>query len=239
MTTAQIINSIRDCSKHLNELNLLRSFLNPALLSPNKEFNKICLNKESSYEEIYLAGLEKQYYNIILDDYSYLQFNYKEEENKKEGINTPYVRYAFYPNPFENFNNDLTELYSWFNEGDISFEDYSQAYTEAKPLIKKVFIRYDFSCEQYKKIYHPTAHFHFGINENTRIPTDKLFCPFSFTLFIINTYYVDNLIERSDIDYKLEHTYKSKFQSLTKVNSFNNKDIDYYCELQRELINLK
>lgn len=241
ITNTKMIKSIEFSYRHLSELQLLRSFVNPAFLNPNKDFNEVCLNKQSSYEEIYLAGLEKQYYNIILEDYSYFQFNFSEKEDLGNGIDTPYARYAFYPNPFKNLDCDLAEYYALYNNGEITFEDYSQVYSESEPILKKVFIRYDFSSSQYKKIYHPVAHFHFGIEENTRIATDKFFSPLAFTMFIINTYYIDNMKQNSDTLFKLEKTYIKEFKDLVKVKKFSeqNSSIDLYCDIQDNLISIK
>lgn len=69
--------------------------------------------------------------------------------------------------------------------------------SEAMPLIKKIPIRYDLSCKQYVRIYHPTAHFHFGMAENSRIATDKIFTP-PFTIFIINMYYINDIKSNSN-----------------------------------------
>ncbi|MFX4219133.1 DUF2290 domain-containing protein [Aliarcobacter butzleri] len=238
ITKSQMLNSIRKTQEHLGEINLLKSFIKPVFLEPNKDFNEVCLNKESTYEEIYLSGLQKQYYNIILEDYSYFQFNFNEIENREERIFTPYARYAFYPNPFKNYYDDLSEYYNLFNIGEINFEEYSQVYSEAKPFLKKVFVRYDFSCKQYKKIYHPTAHFHFGIEENTRIASDKFFSPLAFCMFIINMYYVEYMERKSDEFFNLENLYKKEFQELLKVDNFNS-EIEYYCDLQKGLISIK
>ncbi len=238
ITNSKMISSIVLSSRHLKELDLLKSFVKNTFLHPNPDFNKVCLNKNSTYEEIYLAGLEKQYYNIILEDNSYFQFNFSEQEDSAEGVITPFARYAFYPNPFINDQYSLAEYYGLYNSGDITFEEYSQVYSESKPLLKKVSIRYDFSCSQYKKIYHPAAHFHFGIAENTRVATDKFFSPLAFTMFIINMYYISDM-QKISKDFNLENKYIAEFKNLIKVKSFSKDDIDFYCNLQEELISIK
>lgn len=71
MNISNILLSIKKSNDFLNKIKISSRFVNSHVLKPHSDFNKICLNKKSKYEEIYLAGLEKQYYNIILKDFSY------------------------------------------------------------------------------------------------------------------------------------------------------------------------
>ena len=186
MTERQIISSINESQLFLKKLNILQAFSFPSLLKPNKLKYKIGSIENPKYEELFLFSLENQYYNIILNDYSYFQFDFNEKEDIKNSYTNPSARYAFYPNPFENINDDIGTMQQLYDEGEIDFEEYSQAMSEAKPIGKKVPIRYDLSFKQYKQIYHPVSHFHFGMAENSRIPTNKLFTPLLFTKFIVN-----------------------------------------------------
>lgn len=95
MTEKDIIISITESQKLLNSLKLLESFINKNSLKVNKEFNKIALDSKSKYEEIFLIGLEKTYYNFILKDYSFFQFSFSKDINEKTKIETPSLRFSF------------------------------------------------------------------------------------------------------------------------------------------------
>ena len=211
------------------------------VLDVNEKFMKISFNPNARYEEIYLTGLEQQNYNLILNDFSYFQFNFKEKENQGKGYNRPYARYAFYPNPFEQKEEGLEEIFKWYKENEISFEEYSQALSESKPLFKNVPIRYDLSYRQYKQLYHPTAHFHFSLAENSRISTDKVFSPLSFTMMIINMYYLDawtEYNEKKGTEFILEKCLKRELDKCSQIIDCNEENILYFCDLQSKLLSI-
>jgi len=239
MRERQIISSINDSQLFLKNLNILREFSFPSLLKPNKLKYKINSIESPKYEELFLFSLENQYYNIILNDYSYFQFDFDEEEDRKNRYIYPSARYAFYPNPFENINDDIGAIQQLYDEGEIDFEEYSQAMSEAKPLGKKIPVRYDLSFKQYREIYHPVSHFHFGMAENSRIPTDKLFTPLLFTKFIVNMYYMQELENIDDGTFPLHNEFKSKINSCKKINEYNNERVKYISHLEEEILAIK
>lgn len=239
MTQSQIIASIDESQKLLSKLGILESFSFPSLLKPNKEKYKITMIENPKYEEIFLFSLENNYYNILLKDHSYFQFDFGEVEDRNSGHMNPFARYAFYPNPFEYIDEDLGSIQALYEEGELGFEDYSQAMSEAKPLNKNVPIRYDLSFKQYRKIYHSTAHFHFGMAENSRIPTDKLFTPLLFTIFIANMYYIEDWENTNDENFILDTQYKSKVDNCKKISEYNSANKSYICTLEEGLVAIK
>lgn len=238
MTTNQICASIKKSSSFLHDIGLLNSFVNAHTLDVNDTFMKISFNPESKYEEIYLTGLEQQNYNFILNDYSYFQFNFREQEERKKGLIQPYARYAFYPNPFEVNEEGLESIYGMYKNEEIDFEEYSQAISEYKPLLKRVPIRYDLSFRQFKKIYHPSSHFHFALSENSRFASNKLFSPMVFTMMIANTYYLDKWMSHNEnkSDFHLDKIFKKEISSCENISTYNTKEDDYFCNLQDGLM---
>jgi len=236
MNEKSIIKSIGLSANFLKDFKLLRSFINNRLLQPNIHFNKIALKSESSYPEIFLTGIQEQYYNFILEDYSYFQFNYADEEDRKNGCHKPYARYAYYPNPFENLDTETGEGEK-FDIEKLDFEDYSQILSEYKVNNSKVPIRYDVSFKQYKKIYHPVAHFHFGLGENTRIAADKILSPLSFIAFVLHWTYIDYYKEfkSHDNNFKLNRDHYKSLKDDPLVYLYND-DEDYFCDIQKQLL---
>lgn len=238
MNEREVISAIRECSELLASLSILESFINPSFLQPNDGFNRVSFKRDSKYEEIFLTGLQSQYFNIILKDYSYFQFNFRKEEDRTSGCLNPFARYAFYPNPFESFDQDFLEIYELYQQGELEFEDYSQALSEAKPLSKKIPVRYDLSFKQYKRIYHPVAHFHFGLAEDSRLVTDKLFSPLLFVMFIVNMYYIDywKSYNKEKGEYSLDQKYERLVRASGLVRDFNSTEAEFFCSLQENLI---
>ena len=241
MTKNQILSSIKKSSALLDDIGLLNSFVNAHTLDVNDAFMKISFNHESKYEEIYLTGLEQQNYNFILNDYSYFQFSFREQEDRRNGWTKPYARYAFYPNPFEQNEGGLEEIYRMYKDEEIDFEEYSQAISEYKPLLKRLPVRYDLSFRQFEKVYHPTSHFHFTLSENSRLASNKVFSPLVFTMMIMNTYYLDEWMAHSQSkgSFYLESMFKREISLCENISDYNTKDNEYFCSLQNELICLR
>jgi hypothetical protein len=241
MNEKEFFGSIRKSNDLLESIGLLTAFVNPSFLMPNEDFNKISLKFDSKYEEVFLVGLEKQYFNLILKDYSYFQFNFRIAEDPKNGHLNPFARYAFYPNPFEKADEVFFEMHGLYKMGELDFEDYSQALSEAKLSMKRTPVRYDLSFKQYRKVYHPAAHFHFGISENSRIATDKLFSPLLFTMFILNMYYINDWVGFNDKkeEYFLDKKYIDLVKSSISIKEFNEKSNEFFCSIQEALICLR
>ena len=234
---AYMTKKMHDASDLLNSLGLLERYINNSFLKVNKEFNSVALKSDSTYADIFLAGLQEQYFNFILEDHSYFQFNYTPNDTEPFADKAK-ARYAFYPNPFKTEDDDLEMLSLDLKEGAISFEEYSQAISEYRPNVVKPPVRYDLSFSQYKQILHPTAHFHFGISENTRIGTDSIISPLLFVMFIIKTFYSDywGIVSDSTNGFELDISMVAE-----KANSIKIEDLDsasFYCAIQKQLMNI-
>src|SRR5690242_20703 len=87
----KFILSLREAHNLFCNLGVAEPLVGPTSLPSNSEFNKIALDTERPYTDVFFAGLRVGQYNFKLTDFSYLQFSYVSAED---------LRYAFYPSPF-------------------------------------------------------------------------------------------------------------------------------------------
>ena len=228
MNTKDFRKNIDKCADLIEELGLLNSYIYPLSLGVNEDFNKVIFDNESLYENIYLAGLKYSHYNILLNDYSYFQFTIIENENLS-------FRYSYYPNPFHTFsgddNNEIIEVNSYFESGLIDFEEYSMILSEMRLLNHAPPIRYDLSYSQYKKVHHPSSHFHLGFNNSSRLSCDYEITPSVFVMLILN-YFYKRMWEEIDIGFTLSEKFlRDKIKCVAVDNH-------YRCELEKRLFTI-
>lgn len=161
-------------------------------------------SRSEDYDKIYKCLLESLDYDVILYDYSLLQFDYKSDKE---------IRMVYIQNPkeFESFEDFLSEnkiehspqsIYRLREEMD---NDYQQVLTEKPRLICPVYMRYDLDAKNRlnNENVHAYAHLHIGLNNNIRIPIGIDLNPLTFMLFIIRHVYYDiwvNSIKNDKID---------------------------------------
>lgn len=157
---------------------------NSASFNSSTEFKKACLNKNSTYEEIYLLGLKQVEYNILLEDYAYLQFS-----RDKNGE----LRFAYYPNPFIGAATEkvaeVTEMREYLEEGLIDMEEYLHAISEIRNTIHPPLFRYEHAPTQYVELIHPCSHFHLGHHSENRWPVKRVLTPEAFSLMVLKYFY--------------------------------------------------
>lgn len=235
-----IVRAMAICTK----LGLEPKMVSPVSLKVSKGFNKIALMGGATHEEIYFAGLNEGYYNFILSDFSYFQFSYRElkPDPKKPKLSYPYeLRMAFYPNPMNSSTytdepdspTDLLQTYhQYYLEDEWSFEEYTQALCELRANISTPILRYDLSEPQHKRVNHPISHLHLGVNNSSRIATNKVFTPELFTTFVLSNFYRTNWELLSGSEFKLDQEYKRAKTNCTTIKS------DFYCDVQRGALNI-
>ena len=91
MNRGDVENGIRRSWDVLERLSLGESFSSAAVLPVDEEVRDLALSHETRYSTLFMKGLSKSHYNILLSDFSYFQFGWSAEDH---------VRYAFCPNPF-------------------------------------------------------------------------------------------------------------------------------------------
>lgn len=229
--------SIISAHKFCSELGLLNFVQKSTSLHIEPLFNDVALMPDASHESIFFAGLEHQYYNFLLKDYSFFQFSLTND--------SPYEsRLCYIPNPQNNMlvtNFDDTSpdsrssigVYNqMFKEGDIDFEEYSQAISEIESKVSTPIIRVDTSESQYTPVDHPYCHMHMGINNQSRLSLDRYMSPSLFTMFILRTFYYDAWSERNCDERSLEK------RLISEKNALDVFEPELFCNLQRNLINL-
>lgn len=227
--------SIREAYSFLIEVGLARECISINTLPVNSDFNKAALKGAPSHESLFFKGLELGYYNLLMSDYSFFQFSLTSEAPREE------LRLAYYANPMSyitelqpsNPQEDIITLEEMFSNGEIDFEEFTQALSESSTNISSPIIRYDVSFNQFKKeepLEHPIAHLHLGINNSSRVATDRIFSPKFFVMFIIRTFYY-NYWKKKQVDSNFDIKFSSLKQSLYKLSE------DDFCNRQKGLLN--
>lgn len=193
MTRQEFAKSLRKAIQFLVEIDVV---FDPHLWSslvPSTDFRQVAMSRSSPYEEVFLTGLRNRDYNVLLTDFSFVQF-YCEGEDSDVAL-----RFAYYPNPYEiptyeEFERDYGQ---WSVEG---FEMYLQLASDNPVLHRVPCIRYDMSKRDYRHLRHPASHLHLGLHEDNRWPLSKLLSPEAFSYLIAKLFYSDKWHAADDID---------------------------------------
>lgn len=189
MTPREFLQSVRASWDLVERLGLALSFSNPWSLDVDPDFRDVTLGRLSRYEDIYLLGLRRSYYNFILGEYSFFQF----------AAGSDWARYAFYPNPFRARDDEmLRDLDSELKEGAISFEEFSQILAEESATTNVAPIRYEYAPLQYREFNHPCAHMHIGHHSGNRWPVARRLSPAAFTMIVMRQCYGEEWISLGD-----------------------------------------
>ena len=192
-------------------------------LSPNVDFNKVALDSQVAYERVYLAGLSLRYYNLILEDQSYLQFSIS------QGVS----RFAYYPNPFTDPNGllELLEDPVDFNLFDIS---------ELEATAGRSPLRFDLAPGQYVALRHPYAHFHLGHGELGRLASRRVFCPLTFSMLVVRLYY-PSAWSGFDFDSADLNGFTNKLDAKFSAELTNNGEVSsaYFTRSESKVAHLK
>lgn len=184
MTPADFARSMTEVGRFLHKIDIVQNVRSFHSLTPSDQFKRAALTAPR-YPDLYLLGLERRDYNVLLTDFSYLQFGRAVDETNVS------LRYAYYPNPFDTVTFDeFVEAHAG-DEGSDPFEDYVQflegsAFRNIVPVI-----RYDYAQKDYREYSHPAAHFHFGLHADNRWAVSLVLTPFAFALQIIKMFYGD------------------------------------------------
>lgn len=184
MSRRNFINGVKQAWELIKAFELAETFSNPVSLSASDEFKDISLDANENYEELYLCGLRNSDYNILLTDFSFLQF---------AQIGVRDLRFAFYPNPFVGASLDkvgeLHEIKEYLDEGVIDIEEYLLSVSEVRSSHHPPMTRYEYSPDQFVELHHPSSHLHLGHHSNNRWPVKRVMSIKLFTLMILKQYY--------------------------------------------------
>ncbi len=163
LTEAALRGDIARTWEYVESLNIGQAFATPVSLTASDTFKSMSRDIDSSYEEVYLAGLKNVDYNILNTDFSYFQFS-RETDHE--------FRFAYYPNPFlgvvDGRVSELADLQEYVREGIVDTEDYLRQISEIRVSRFPPMLRYEFSDDQYDEGWHPASHFHIGMYSDWR-----------------------------------------------------------------------
>ncbi|KMK84292.1 DUF2290 domain-containing protein [Pectobacterium brasiliense] len=171
--------SKRNAVKLIREVGLLGNF-NIQVTYPNTMPGEL---RPLSYEDAWKKCKKNSWFDIELDDSSLLIF-------KSDGYS--YVRVPFFTLSFTEFAADFYENDpEWEKEENKhiiaeEYEKYLDSQLKSQPPMP---VRFDIDSNYYCKHTHPLYHFHFGIENESRIPSNRELTPISFTGFILRTFY--------------------------------------------------
>jgi hypothetical protein len=130
--------------------------------------------KNIAYEDLYKKLEEKKNFNFKMLDGALIQMLYRFDKK-----NLVSHRLAFFPSP---------NLESFQNEPEIYEQDEIYADILAKNVVTFP-IRFDYSPEQFKELWHPKSHLTLGQYKNCRIPVSEPLTPILFINFILRNFY--------------------------------------------------
>ena len=151
-----------------------------ASLGVSARFNSVALDSASTYEDVFVAGLQLRHFSVCLRDFSYFQLS--EERN--------FSRLAFYPNPFL-LPDHLLELI----DDPTDFEAFE--IDELKATGSRSPIRFDLSPGAYQACLHPYAHLHLGHGELGRLACSRVLTSEAFCLFVAKLFYPEQWATKS------------------------------------------
>lgn len=183
MNRSDVENGIQRSWATLGELSLAESFSSGAPIVADGNFVTLALSDDTKYTKLYMYGLSASQYNILLSDYSYLQFGWSDGDN---------VRYAYYPNPFVGGVSDTKEfrrLRKLLEEGLITADEHSSLLRERQIESRIPLLRYENAPGQWRELRHPCSHFHIGHHAENRWAANRVLTPLAFTLLVCKQYY--------------------------------------------------
>ena len=184
--------SIKEAEKMLRDVKLFR-------MNGIKSINEDGVSKEfkhtsqsCNYFKVYSVGLENYDFDILLNDQSYFQIEFKEVKGRIE------IRYAYFQNPIDHISYEefisqeflVKGLYDSIDDiGDLFQDYYDQFLVDQEFNSNYSTIRCDYDFENYKPLLHAVSHIHIGHRNNIRIPMNKTITPLMFVLFVIKHVY--------------------------------------------------
>lgn len=186
MNKAEFAASIAKSWSYAKVIGIAEAFSVPVALEVSDDFKRKASSPDTTYEDLYLEGMRGGNYNILLRDFSFLQFGY----GKIDG-----ARFAYYPNPFigasQKAVGELAELREYVDEGIIDIDEFLHKVSDIRYSQHPPLVRYDFSQSQYIDGLHPCSHFHLGFHSENRWALKRKLSPHAFSLMIMRLFYFE------------------------------------------------
>jgi hypothetical protein len=183
MERRELQRGIRESWAAVVDLNLGETISSAAPLPVNDEFRNLLFSQGVQYNELYLAGLNLRHFNILLADFSFLQYSLLSEDH---------VRYAYYPNPFLDTTDsemNIQRLRELLEAEMITHEEFLALVNEQRSDNRAPPIRYENAPRDRKAFSHPSSHFHIGHGTSGRWAVARNLTPLAFTMLVLKHYY--------------------------------------------------
>lgn len=157
-------NIVRDDRKY-SCVSYGRGKFNISYPGKDSSYSSILFDDKVNFEQIINVLLKHNQYNLLLYDKSIIQYEFLIENNSLYKQRLLFIKkhnIIWNINDLDNFENDN---YDWFDDIDGI----------------PIFLRFDYSNDATKKIFHPLSHLTISNCESCRIPTDR---PIAFSQFI-------------------------------------------------------
>ena len=156
----------------------------PRATESTQAWRLVALDNDTTYEQIFRAGLNRSNYNILLYDYAYFQFSW---------IRNNSWRLGYFPNPWVSgvpAAEERLQYWETLEEIDaLTYEEASELISEISYIGSIPPIRFEYAADQYREIAHPAAHFHIGRHSENRWPSSISIGPKAFVFIIAKLYY--------------------------------------------------
>jgi len=176
---ALLAQSKKEAIKLVREVGLLGNF-NSKMIYPANMPGDL---RPLSYADAWKKCKLNSWFDIELDDSSLLIF-------KQDGYS--YIRTPISSLSFEGFAQEFYEEDpEWKKEENshVIAEEYEKYIESQQQFQPPMPVRFDIDVAYYCEHIHPLYHFHFGIGNESRIPSNRELTPISFVGFILRTFY--------------------------------------------------
>ena len=172
----------------LSDIEKVKLILNRLHLLRNCDFykksisNNYRINGNTDFVSVFKSILENNDFHFLLFDQSIIQIEKK--ENK--------LRYTFYGVPFlfSTYEDYLLGQGHKFSEVVYGHqEEYNQKLYESEIKKYPIYLRYDYSEEEYKEYCHGVSHLHIGLYNDQRVTSCLTLTPLAFLMLILKNFY--------------------------------------------------
>ncbi|CQD40324.1 DUF2290 domain-containing protein [Yersinia enterocolitica] len=160
--------------------------------------------RDLPYEEMWRKCVESNWYDIMLEDNSIIQFNngcYRYLMVPFKALSLDEFFESHYPDVEYKEDVDL------YREVQVEYEQYVMSMQVNKAPVP---VRFDVDSRGYCEHTHPYYHLHLGLDNESRVPVKEYMTPFSFSAFILRTFYPSSWMKYAISAQGIDNVHKVK-----------------------------
>lgn len=183
MKASKILTSIEEALKYLDTVEIAYDTTHKRKdLQPHKYSDAYYQTfHDGDYNKTFITASENRDYDIMLYDGSLFQFTSRNEND---------IHYSFLHRIEKNMSFDeFYDTYATDENIDTLEQEYEYYLAGNKEKLYTCPIRFDVAKTEYTEMHHAYAHLHIGIENDIRIPVDKVLSPMHFVDFVIKHMY--------------------------------------------------